>query len=225
MSKQIQSKFLSQWLLIQVFGSIALAIATQAIVTLLRLLFQIDNLAIVYPTAILGCLLSSIIQGYLQWCILKQFIKSLDRKWMFTVVAGLPINILTWGLIHLGIETLVLDEDGTVLIILAIVGAVGGGVNGLIIGNWQKSLFKERLYWRSLWHDWDREQLLAGALSGIITAVIIISSVFLCGWDWMASPLSAFVCSIALASISQVMYGLIVGDTIQDVFKQAKLLK
>ena len=225
MSKQIQSKFLSQWLLIQVFGSIALAIATQAIVTLLRLLFQIDNLAIVYPTAILGCLLSSIIQGYLQWCILKQFIKSLDRKWMFTVVAGLPINILTWGLIHLGIETLVLDEDGTVLIILAIVGAIGGGINGLIIGNWQKSLFKERLYWRSLWHDWDREQLLAGALSGIITAVIIISSVFLCGWDWMASPLSAFVCSIALASISQVMYGLIVGDTIQDVFKQAKLLK
>ena len=225
MSKQIKSKFLSQWLLIQVFGSIALAIATQAIVTLLRLLFQIDNLAIAYPIAILGCLLSSIIQGYLQWRILKQFIKSLDRKWMFTVVAGLPINVLTWGLIHLGIETLVLDEDGTVLIILAIVGAVGGGLNGLIIGNWQKSLFKERLHWRSLWHDWDREQLLAGALSGIITSVIIISSVFLCGWNWMASPLSAFVCSIALASTSQVMYGLIVGDTIQDVFKQAKLLK
>jgi MFS family permease len=225
MSKQIQSKFLSQWLLIQVFGSIALAIASQSIVTLLRLLLQIDNLAIVYTIGILGCLLSSIIQGYLQWRILKQVIKSLDRKWMFTVVAGLPINILTWGLIHLGIKTLVLDEDGTVLIILAIIGAVGGGINGLIIGNWQKSLFKERLYWRSLWHDWDREQLLAGALSGIIAAVIIISTVFLSGWDWIASPVSAFICSIALASISQVMYGLIVGDTIQDVFKQAKLLK
>jgi hypothetical protein len=225
MSKQLQSKFLSQWLLIQVFGSIALAIATQSIVTLLRLVLQIDNLTIVYLIGIFGCLLSSIIQGYLQWRILKQVIKSLDRKWMFTVVAGLPINILTWGLIHLGIKTLVLDEEGTVLIILAIVGAVGGGINGLIIGNWQKSLFKERLYWRSLWHDWDREQLLAGALSGIIAAVIIISTVFLSGWNWIASPLSAFICSIALASISQVMYGLIVGDTIQDVFKQAKLLK
>lgn len=225
MSKQIQSRFLSQWLLIQVFGSIALATATQSIVTLLRLLLQIDNVTMVYLISIFGCLLSSIIQGYLQWRILKQVIKSLDRKWMFTVVAGLPLNILTWGLIHLGIKTLVLDEDGTVLIILAIVGAVGGGINGLIIGNWQKSLFKERLYWRSLWHDWDREQLLAGALSGIIAAVIIISTVFLSGWNWIASPLSAFICSIALASISQVMYGLIVGDTIQDVFKQAKLLK
>ena len=225
MSKQIQSKFLSQWLLIQVFGSIALAIATQAIVTLLRLLFQIDNLAIVYPTAILGCLLSSIIQGYLQWCILKQFIKSLDRRWMYTTIAGLPMNILNWGLIHLGIKMFELDEDGTVLIILALIGAVVGGINGRLIGNWQKSLIKQSLYWRSLWHDWDREQLLAGALGGIIAAVIIISSVVLFGWNWMASPLAAFICSIGLASIPQVMYGLIVGDTIQDVFQQAKLIK
>ncbi len=225
MSKHLQSGFLAQWLLIQVFGSIALAIATQAIVTLITLLLHIDHLAIVYVMRFLACLLSSTIQGYLQWQILKQTIKTLDRKWIYTAIAGLPINILTWGLIHLGIKTLVLDRDGTVFIILAIIGAVGGGINGRIVGNWQKSLFKERLYWRSLWHDWDREQLLAGALSGVVTAVIIISSVFLCGWDWIASPLSAFMCSIALASISQVMYGLIVGDTIYDVFTQAKLLK
>jgi hypothetical protein len=225
MSKQLQSDFLSQWLLVQVFGSILLAIATQAIVTFMTLLFQIDNLAIVYAMRLLACLLSNTIQGYLQWLILSKVIKSLDRQWIYTVIAGLPLNVLIWGLIHLGINTLILDEDGTVLIILAVVGAIFGGINGHIIGNWQKSLFKQRLYWRSLWHDWDREQLLAGALNGIVTAVIIISSVFLCGWDWIASPLSAFICSIALASISQVMYGLIIGDTIHDVFKQAKLLQ
>jgi hypothetical protein len=225
MSKQLQSSFLNQWLSIQVFGSIALAVAIQAIVTLIILLWHIDNLAAIYLMRLLGCIVSSVIQGYLQWQILKQVIKSLDRQWIFTAMARLPIDILSWGLIHLGIGKLVLDEDGTVLIILAIVGAVVGGINGRIIGNWQKSLFKERLYWRSLWHDWDREQILAGALSGVVTSVMIISAVFLFGWDWIASPLSAFVCSIGLASISQVMYGLIVGDTIQDVFKQAKLIE
>jgi hypothetical protein len=225
MSKPLQPRFLSQWLLVQVFGSISLAIATQAIVTCLILLSHIDNLIIVSILRLLACLISSMAQGYLQWQILKQTIKTLDREWIYTAIAGLPINILTWGLIHLGIKTLVLDKDGTSLIILAIVGAVGGAINGRIIGNWQKSLFKQRLYWRSLWHDWDREQLLAGALSGITTAVMIISVVFLVGWDWISSPMSAFICSIGLASISQVMYGLIVGDTIQDVFKQAKLIE
>ena len=224
MSKQLQPNFLNQWLSIQVFGSIALAIATQAIVTLLILMFHIDNIIAIYAIRLLGCLVSSAIQGYLQWQILKQIVKSLDRKWIYTAIARLPIEIICWGLIHLGISKLVLDEDGTVFVILAIVGAVVGGINGRIVGNLQKSLFKQRLYWRSLWHDWDREQLLAGALSGIVTAVIIISAVILFGWDWMASPLSAFICSIGLASISQVMYGLIVGDTIQDVFKQAKLI-
>lgn len=224
MSKQLQSSFLNQWLSIQIFGSIALAIATQAIVTLLILAFHIDNLVAIYGLRLLGCLVGSAIQGYLQWQILKQVIKSLDRKWIYTAIVRLPLETIGWGLIHLGIGKLVLDEDGTVFVILAIVGAVVGGINGRIVGNLQKSLFKQRLYWRSLWHDWDREQLLAGALSGVVTAVMIISSVFLCGWNWMASPLSAFICSIGLASISQVMYGLIVGDTIQDVFKQAKLI-
>jgi hypothetical protein len=225
MSKHLQPSFLNQWLLIQVFGSIALTIATQAIVTLAVLLCHVDNLPTIYLMRLLGCLLSSAIQGYLQWQILKQFIKSLDRRWMYTTIAGLPMNILNWGLIHLGIKMFELDEDGTVLIILALIGAVVGGINGRLIGNWQKSLIQQSLYWRSLWHDWDREQLLAGALGGIIAAVIIISSVVLFGWNWMASPLAAFMCSIGLASISQVMYGFIVGDTIQDVFKQAKLIK
>jgi hypothetical protein len=222
---QLPSSFLNKWLSIQVFGAIALAVATQAIVTLITLLCQIDNLPVIYLMRLLACLVSNAMQGYLQWQLLKRVIKSLDRKWMYTAIARLPIDVLSWGLIHLGIAKLVLDEDGTVFIILAIVGAVVGGINGRIIGNLQKSLFKQRLYWRSLWHDWDREQLLAGALSGVVTAVMIISAVFLFGWDWMASPLSAFICSIGLASISQVMYGLIVGDTIQDVFKQAKLIE
>jgi hypothetical protein len=224
MSK-LQSSFLSQWLLIQVAGAIALAIATQAIVTLIILLCHLDNLFVAYLLRLLACLLSSLVQGYLQWQMLKQVVKSLDRQWIYTAIARLPIDILTWGIIHLGIDNFVLDEDGTSLIILAIIGGICGGINGKIVGNWQKSLFKQRLYWRSLWHDWDREQLLAGALSGIVATIVIISSVLLCGWDWMASSLPAFICSIGLASASPIMYGVIVGDTIQYVFKQAKLIE
>jgi hypothetical protein len=225
MSKHPPASFLSQWLVIQIFGAIALAIATQAIVTLILLLYHLDNLVLIYFLRLLACLFSSLVQGYLQWQMLKQVVKSLDRQWIYTAIARLPIDILTWVIIHLGIDNFILDEDGTSLIILAIIGGICGGINGKIVGNWQKSLFKQRLYWRSLWHDWDREQLLAGALSGIVATVIIISSVLLCGWDWIASPLSAFICSIGLASTSQVMYGIIVGDTIQDVFKQAKLIE
>jgi hypothetical protein len=225
MSKQFQPKFSSQWLLVQVGGSIALAIITQAIVTLIILLWHIDHLLSIYIMRLCGCILSNAIQGYLQWQMLKQVIKTLDQSWIYTSIIGLPIHVFTWGLINLGIETLVVDEDGTVLIVLAIVGAVGEGINGLIIGNWQKSLFRKSLYWRSLWHDWDREQLLAGALSGIVTSVMTICSVLLFGRNWIDLPLSGFICSIGLTSISQVMYGLIIGDTIHDVFRQAKLLE
>jgi hypothetical protein len=224
MSKS-QPNFLSQWLSIQVVGSIMLAVGTQAIVTLLTLLFKTDNSIVIYLLRVLACLLSLTIQGYLQWCVLKQFIKTLSHRWMFTSIAVLPIHILNWVSIHLGIKSLTLDEDGTVLVILAIIGAVFGGIGGRVVGNLQKSLLKQSLYWRSLWLDWDREQLLAGALSGVVTSIIIITSVFLFGWNWISSPLSAFVCSIGLASISQIMYGFIVGDTIQDVFQQAKILK
>ncbi|AFY95921.1 hypothetical protein [Chamaesiphon minutus] len=220
-----QPNFLNQWLSIQVVGSILLAIATQAIVTLLTILFQLDNSISICLLRVLACLLSFTIQGYLQWRVLKQFIKTLSYRWILTSMAILPINILNWVSIHLGIKSLILDEDGTVLIILAVIGAVIGGIGGRVVGNLQKSLLKQSLYWRSLWLDWDREQLLAGALSGVVTSIIIIGSVFLFGWNWISSPLSAFICSIGLASISQVMYGFIVGDTIQDVFQQAKILK
>ncbi|MCY7367574.1 MAG: hypothetical protein LH474_05410 [Chamaesiphon sp.] len=225
MSKLVQSHFLSQWLIIQVSGSILFTIVTQLIVTLIILLFDLDNLVLVSIMRLIACLLSSTIQGYLQWRILLKTIKTLDHQWIYTAIIGLPINILTWGLIHLGIKILILDADCTSLIILAIIGGVCGGINGRIVGNWQKSLFKQHLYWRSLWHDWDREQLLAGALSGIVTAVMIMGVVFLAGENWISLPIAALICSIGLASISQIMYGLIVGDTIQDVFKKAKLIE
>ena len=217
--------FPAQWMLIQTFGSIAMVIATQAMVSLLLLLFHVDNLVVIYGMRILAYLASSVTQGYLQWYMLKQVIKTLDRAWIYTSIIGLPIHLITWGLIYLGIKILALDEDGTVLIILAIIGAVGGGIGGYVIGNCQKYLFKERLFWRSLWHDWDRDHALAGALAGILGSIIIISSVVLFGWHWVSSPLAAFIGSIGLASIYQFMYGFIVGDTIYDVFKQAKLLE
>jgi membrane protein YqaA with SNARE-associated domain len=225
MSKQLQPNFPTQWLLMQTFASIAIVVATQGFVSMLFLLLHVDNLAIICLFRLLAYIVSTGIQGCLQWQILKQVIDSLDRSWIYTSIIGVPIHILTWAAIYLGIKTLVLDEDGTVLIILAIVGAVGGGFSGYAIGCWQKYLFKERLYWRSLWHDWDRDRTLAGALAGVVTSVILITSVMLFGWDWITSPLAAFIGSICLASISQFMDGFIVGDTIYDIFKQAKLLK
>jgi hypothetical protein len=225
MSKHSQSSFFSQWLLIQVFGAICLAIATQAIATLIVLLLHSDNLFFIATCRLLACLVSHAIQGYLQWHLLRRFVRTLDRRWIYTSIAGLPIELLTWLLIHLAIGIFALDEDGTVLIILAIVGALGGALNGRIIGNWQKSLFKQSLYWRSLWQDWDRDRALAGALSGIVAAVVIICAVFSYGWNWLTFPLIAFLSSTCLAAASQVIYGFIVGDAINDVFVQAKLLK
>ncbi len=225
MSKYIQPRFSLQWLLIQTCGSMAIVIAIQGIVTLILLLSHLDNSAGIYVLRLCGYLIGSAIQGYLQWRILRRFINSLDRSWSYTSIIGVPIHILTWGLIYLGIKTLVLDEDGTVLIILAIVGAVGGGITGYLIGRWQQHLFKERLRWRSLWHDWDRDRALSGALAGIVSSVIIISFVLLFGLNWLALPLVGFIGSIGLASISQLMDGFIVGGTIYDVFKQAKLLE
>jgi hypothetical protein len=225
MSKHLQPSFTSQWLLIQVAGALALAIATQAIVTLVILLLHVDNLFVISMFRLAACMLSRLMQGYLQWQILKQFVKTLDRRWMYTSIVGLPFELLTWLLIHLAISLFVLDEDGTVLIILAIVGALGGALHGRIIGNWQKSLFKQSLYWRSLWHDWDRDRVLAGALSGIVAAVIIICAVFLGGWSWLNLPLMGLLFSIGLAAISPLMDGFIFGDTIHDVFVSAKLIK
>jgi hypothetical protein len=225
MSKPLQPSFSSQWLLIQVIGAIALAIATQAIVSLAILSLHIDNLFIISSFRLSACLVCRMTIGYLQWQILKQFVKTLDRRWMYTSMVGLPIELLTWLAIHLAISVFALDEDGTVLVILAIVGALGGALHGRIIGNWQKSLFKQSLYWRSLWHDWDRDRILAGALSGILAAVIIICVVFLGGWSWLNLPLTGFVAAVGLAAISQLMDGFIVGDAIHDVFVSAKLLK
>ncbi len=224
MSKQLKPNFASQWLLIQIFGTILLITASQAFVTLTILLMRIDNLWLISSLRCLFYLASIVFQGYLQWHLLKQIVKSLDRQWMYTATIGLPINILTWALIHLGIKMFVFDEDGTVVVILAIVGAIGGAISGHFVGNWQKSLLKRSLYWRSLWHDWDRDHLLAGALSGICAAAILVAVVTLCGWNWLNSPLSGFGCSLGLAIFSQVMYSSIVGDTIRDVFEQAKLL-
>ena len=225
MSKHLQYSFSSQWLLIQVFGAIALAIATQATVSLVILFLHIDNLFIIAIFRLGACLVCRIIIGYLQWQILKQFVKTLSRRWIYTSMVGLPIELLTWLAIHLAISAFALDEDGTVLIILAIVGALGGALHGRIIGNWQKSLFKQSLYWRSLWHDWDRDRVLAGALSGIVAAVIIICVVFLGGWSWLNLPLTGFLASVGLATISPLMDGFIIGDAIHDVFVSAKLLK
>lgn len=225
MSKYIQPRFSLQWLLIQTCGSMAAVIATQGIVTLILLLFHLNNSAGIYILRLCGYLISNAIQGYLQWRILRQFINSLDRSWIYTSLVGVPIHILAWGLIYLGIKTLVLDEDGTVLIILAIIGAVGGGTSGYLIGRWQQHLLKERLHWQSLWHDWDRDRALSGALAGIVSSVIIIGFVLLFGVNWLALPLVGLIGLIGLTSVFQMMDGLIVGGAIDEIFKQAKLLK
>jgi hypothetical protein len=223
--KPVKVNFLSQWWSIQVIGAIALAVTSQAAVSLPLLLMRIDNPIAISMVRIAAYLLVGATLGYFQWYMLKQVIKNLDRRWIYTAIAGLPINILNWALIQLGIDNFMLDEEGTVLFILAIIGAVVGGFNGWAIGTWQKMLFKKSLYWRSLWHDWDRDHILAGALSGTIASVVLVSSVIFCGGNWLSSPIFGFICSIGLSCVSQVMYGIIVGDTIHDVFKQAKLIQ
>ncbi len=224
MPKQLQPNFSIQWLLVQIFGSIAVTVCAQGLITFVILLGHPPTFGI-YTLRLLGYLLGGTIQGYFQWYILKQAIGSIDKQWISTTISGFPISLITFALIYLGLKTLTLDEDGTVLIILATIGAIGGGISGRMIGNRQKSLLKQRLYWRSLWHDWDRDYALAGALGGITSAVIIITSILLFGWNWLELPLPAFLGLIGLGLGSEMMYGFIVGDTIYDVFKQAKLLE
>jgi hypothetical protein len=170
-------------------------------------------------------LLGSVAQGYLQWRILNQIIPRLSNRWIYTPIASIPLQVVAGVLIHFGVRWGVWDENGTILVILSIIGAIGYAIGGVATGIWQGALLKQQINWRSIWNYWNQEHLLAGALGGILSTVVIVAFLLLFGWQQVSSGLYICLLLIGLFTTTQFMYGLIIGDALNDALKRSQLLR
>jgi hypothetical protein len=223
--KYLQSNFALQWLLAHSVGAIAIATIGQTCTSFTISLFDVDNFILMGGLGLLFYLLGSLAQGYLQWRILTQVVPRLSHRWIYTPIVSIPWQIVTWVLLHFGMRWGVWDENGTILFILSIVGAIGYAIGGIATGIWQGTLLKQQINWRSIWHYWEQEHLLAGALGGVLATAIVVGFLLLFGWQHVRSGLYICLLFIALFTVSQFMYGLIVGDALNDAFKRSQLLR
>lgn len=223
--KYSQLNFPTQWLLMHTFGALAIGITAQTFTSFAIAMFDVDNFAIICGLGLLFYLLGSLAQGYLQWRILNQIIPRLSHRWIYTPIASIPLQVVTWVLLHFGVRWGVWDENGTILVILSIVGAIGYAIGGMATGIWQGGLLKQQISWRSIWHYWEQEHLLAGALGGILGTVTIVAFLLLFGWQQVSSSLYICLLLISLFTGSQFMYGLIIGDALHHALKRSQLLR
>jgi hypothetical protein len=223
--KLSQLNFSLQWLLAHSVGAMAIAVTAQTCTSFTIAMLEINNFAFICGLGLLFYLLGSVAQGYLQWRILNQIIPQLSRRWIYTPIASIPFQVVTWFLIHCGVKWGIWDENGTILVILSIIGAIGYAIGGMATGIWQLALLKQQINWRSIWTYWQQEHLLAGALGGILATVVIVTLLLLFGWQSITSGLYICLLLIGLFSVGQLMYGLIIGDALNDALKRSQLLR
>jgi hypothetical protein len=225
--KVVRANFSIYWSLLQIAGAGAIALSFQGVASFWLNSHKIDNFLPI--CAICGCayLLSNILQGYLQWFLLNYVVKTLDRKWIYTHAIGMPIQILTLLLVHIGLVKIGIDDGGMLLTALAIIGAVGGAASGFTIGKHQQQLLQIHLHLkeRSLWVDWDRDRLLAGALGGMSNAICTVGLLFICGWDRANSIVYIPIVLASSFLTHQILYGVVIGDALTDLFKRSRLLQ
>jgi hypothetical protein len=223
--KYSQLNFSIQWLLSHTLGALAIAITAQTCASFTISMFEINNFAFMCGAGLLFYGLGCVAQGYLQWRILNQIIPQLSSRWIYTPIASIPMQVITWVLLHFGVRWGIWDENGTILIILSIVGAVGYAIGGIVTGIWQGALLKKQINWRSIWSYWEQEHLLAGALGGILATVTIVTFLLLFGWHQVTTGLYICLLLIGLFAASQLMYGIIIGDALHDALKRSQLLR
>jgi hypothetical protein len=223
--KTIKSHFTSYWLTLQMLGAAIIAICCQGIATIAIGYYQIDNFYLICLACGGSYLISHIIQGYGQWRILTKVVDKLDSQWMYTHTIGIPIHIIILVLVHIGLAIGTWDESGTIMTLLAGIGALGGAVSGFVIGGKQQSLLTKHLPEKSLWQDWHHDRMLAGALGGMSSAIITVGLLLIVGWNQVAAIVYIPLLFASLFITNQILYGVVIGDALTDLFKQTKLLK
>jgi hypothetical protein len=223
--KHQKPNFARTWFAFQALGAIAIAIISQGIAAIAIFRYQIDDFYLICLLSGSSYLCGNIIQGYGQWSILKQVVDRLDWKWIYSHTIGIPIQVMTLIMVHIGLAMGTWDDHGTIVLLLAGVGGIGGAVSGLAIGDKQQVLLQKHLPEKSLWADWHHDRLLAGALGGMSSAIMTIGLLIFSGWDRVSAIVYIPLLFAGIFITYQVLYGIVIGDALTDLFKRTKLLR